>query len=203
MSKPMQAEVAGELSVSKDETGGKRELRREDIFDVLSNRRRRYVLHYLKQQNAHESASLPELASHVAAWENDTDVSQVTYDDRKSVQTSLYQLHLPKLAEMDLIEYDKRAGEIKRTKYIDDIEFYLETVPDREISWPVVFLGVSTATVALSIASAMDALVIGAVPTTLWFLVASGAFLVTSVLFTYHHRYKMRLGTGGPPPECL
>lgn len=202
MSTPAKQPMEGKLGSSIGETQNG-ELQREDIFEVLSNRRRRYVLHYLKQHNSGgEVASLSELASHVAAWENDVDVAQVTYDDRKSVQTSLYQLHLPKLAENNLIEYDKRAGEIRRTDFINDIEIYLEAVPEEEISWPLVFLGISTAAVVLSFAVAVDAILINTLPATLWFVVSSIAFFGASLWYTYHHRYKMRIGSEGRPPEC-
>lgn len=202
MSTPKQTPLEGVPTVTPEVEGEGKHLPREDIFDVLSNRRRRYVLHYLKQRNDHEKATLPELANHVAAWEQGIDVSQVGYDDRKSVQTSLYQLHLPKLSDSNLIEYDKRAGEVRGTEFIEDVDFYLETVPNREVSWPLVFVGVSTVGVALSIAVAVDALGTDTVPDAAWFVMASTVFLLISLWYTYHHRNTMRLGADGPPPEC-
>lgn len=203
MSKSAQQQLDGEVAQTPSIESGENSLQREDIFEVLSNRRRRYVLHYLKQFNdKSETVSLSEVASHVAAWENDVDVAEVSYDGRKSVQTSLYQLHLPKLAGKNLIEYDRRAGEIKQTDAIEEIEIYLEAIPENEISWPVFFLGVSTASFLLAIGVAIDAVLIGILPATVWFLIASLGYLGASLWFTYHHRYKMRLGSDGLPPEC-
>jgi DNA-binding transcriptional ArsR family regulator len=203
MSKSEQQQLDGEVAQTPSIESGENSLQREDIFEVLSNRRRRYVLHYLKQFNdKSETVSLSEVASHVAAWENDVDVAEVSYDGRKSVQTSLYQLHLPKLAGKNLIEYDRRAGEIKQTDAIEEIEIYLEAIPENEISWPVFFLGVSTASFLLAIGVAIDAVLIGILPATVWFLIASLGYLGASLWFTYHHRYKMRLGSDGLPPEC-
>lgn len=203
MSKPAQQPIEGEFAQIPGLSSGDELLRREDIFEVLSNRRRRYVLHYLKQFNGGtETASLSEVASHVAAWENGVDVSEVSYNDRKSVQTSLYQLHLPKLADKNLIKYDKRAGEIQPTNTIDEIDIYLEAVPEKEISWPVFFLGISTASLLLAGGVAVDAVLISRLSPTVWFLLASLGFLGASLWFTYHHRYKMRLGSDGLPPEC-
>jgi len=203
MSKSAQQQLDGEVAQTPSIESGENSLQREDIFEVLSNRRRRYVLHYLKQFNdKSETVSLSEVASHVAAWENDVDVAEVSYDGRKSVQTSLYQLHLPKLAGKNLIEYDRRAGEIKQTDAIEEIEIYLEAIPENEISWPVFFLGVSTASFLLAIGVAIDAALIGILPATVWFLIASLGYLGASLWFTYHHRYKMRLGSDGLPPEC-
>lgn len=168
---------------------------------MLSNRRRRYVIHFLKQLDDGEATTLAKVATHVAAWERGESVDAVSYDGRKSVQTSLYQLHLPKLSKWGLIEYDRRGGVIERTGKIDDIEMYLEAVPEREISWPIFFLGLSTFLLLLSVAVAIDAVGFGVIPDTGWFVLGSVLFLVASSWYAYEHRVRMRLGADGPPPE--
>ena len=183
----------------RSETG--RALSREQIFEVLSNRRRRYVLHYLKQLDDGQSTTLSEIATHVAAWERDESVDGVSYDDRKSVQTSLYQLHLPKLSDCGLIDYDRRAGVIERTERMEAVEMYLEAVSEQELSWPFVFLGLSSFVLLLSVAVAMDAVGVGLLPDTSWFVFGSVLFLVASTWYAYKHRVEMRFGSEGPPPE--
>ncbi|MDS0293053.1 DUF7344 domain-containing protein [Halogeometricum luteum] len=70
-------------------------------FDVLSNARRRYVVDCLRGR---DSAALAALADDVAARErraeDDAD------PDAETVAVSLYHVHLPKLAEAGLVEYD-------------------------------------------------------------------------------------------------
>ena len=192
--------ATGEGAGAGVDSGTDQPLSREDIFEVLSNRRRRYVLHYLKQLEG-GTTTLPELATQVAAWETGESVPAVSYDDRKSVQTSLYQLHLPKLDEKGLVEYDRRAGEIERTDATAAVEMYLEAVPEREVSWPWFFLGLSGLVLLFAIAVAFDAAGFGWFPDAVGFVVGAGVFLAASTWYAYHHRFKMRLGTEGPPPE--
>lgn len=201
MSSSVDPPPAGEIDSEGRDRKAERGLPREQIFDVLSNRRRRYVLHYLKQLDDGQSASLSDVATHVAAWEREESVDGVSYDDRKSVQTSLYQLHLPKLSECGLIDYDRRAGVIERTEKMEAIEVYLEAVPEQEISWPFVFLGLSTFVLLLSVAVAIDAIGMRVIPDTGWFVFGSMLFLAASAWYAYKHRVEMRLGSEGPPPE--
>ncbi len=48
---------------------------RDDVFDVLSNPRRRYALHTLRRED--RELQLGEVAEQVAAWENGTTVESV------------------------------------------------------------------------------------------------------------------------------
>ncbi|SEA10983.1 hypothetical protein SAMN04488065_1888 [Haloplanus vescus] len=87
------------------------ELARNDLFALLRNERRREVIRYLRDHDA--PADLRDLSEYIAAVENDCDPAAVTYEQRKRVQTALYQMHLPKLADQEVVSYDRRAGEIE------------------------------------------------------------------------------------------
>ena len=89
------------------------------VYDVLSNRRRRQLL-YLLDEGESDTAEVPELASTIAAWEEDIDDPRaVTYDDRKSVQAAVYQHHAPKMAAAGLVDFDKRACQLELTADVD------------------------------------------------------------------------------------
>jgi hypothetical protein len=91
------------------------------VHDVLSNRRRRQILHLL-EADPDGSATVPELASTIAAWEMDIDDPEtVSYDDRKSVQATIYQHHAPKMAAAGLVEFDKRAGRVELDRQATDV----------------------------------------------------------------------------------
>lgn len=97
---------------------------RDDLFSLLRNERRREVIRTL--QEADGPLDLRDLSEHIAAIENDCNVAAVTYKQRKRVQTALYQMHLPKLDERDIIEYDRRAGRIELAPGAADCLPYLE-----------------------------------------------------------------------------
>lgn len=98
---------------SESDTKRAPELSIDDRFEILKNNRRRIVLEYLQQQD--DPVELSALADHVTAIENDTDVDSITSSERKRVYVALYQFHLPKMAGMDIIEYDQDRGLISLT----------------------------------------------------------------------------------------
>lgn len=80
-----------------------RELARTEIYDVLSNERRTMVLELLAEEDSRE---LGELAELIAAEE--TGERPPPRKKRTSVYVTLHQSHLPKLAELSIVEYDDR-----------------------------------------------------------------------------------------------
>jgi len=125
-------------------------LTQDVVFDILSSARRRYVLYQLRTEDG--PVELTELAEDVAAWENDTTVDELTKQQRKRVYVSLYQTHVPKLEDANLVDYDQDTGEVRLTQAATDIDQYLNP-GEREMPWqylylPLAVLGISV--VALS-----------------------------------------------------
>ncbi len=117
------------------------QLSQDTVFDILSNARRRYVLYYLRQQS--EPIELTDLAEHVAAWENETDIESMGEQERKRVYVSLYQTHIPKLADTGLVEYDKEAGIVAPTEGGAAMDAYLSESEDG-IPWQLIYLSEAT-----------------------------------------------------------
>lgn len=103
--------------------------KRSDIFEILANQRRRFVLHYLKQNDS--PVDLDKLAEQVAAWETDNNGS-VKYHERKRVYTALQQEHLPRMDNAGVISFDKNRGTIEASQDLDAYSVYLEVVSN---SW--------------------------------------------------------------------
>lgn len=116
---------------------------REQIFEVLSNERRRYVLAYLKQDDD-SVVDVGTLITHVAAMENDVGVDEVDSTARKSVYVGLRQSHLPKMDEYGLVDYDADRGEVQLTDGAEKARMYLEYVPENDIPWCYHYVGLST-----------------------------------------------------------
>jgi hypothetical protein len=95
----------------------------DNIFEILSNHRRRLVLFYLRKHEG--GVEVKELAREIAAMENDVSIGELTSQQRKRVYVSLYQTHLPKLAQMQTIEYDKDAGTVRLPEQTNNIDRYL------------------------------------------------------------------------------
>lgn len=95
----------------------------DQIFGILRNQRRRYVLKYLSMTEG--TITLSDLAERIAAWEGGKGIEQVTSKERKCVYTGLYQCHLPKMADASAISYDKRSGDIESGAQFDRFSHYL------------------------------------------------------------------------------
>ena len=81
-------------------------LEMEYVFEALAHPRRRYLVYSLLSNT---EWTLQELATKLVAWERDVAEEAVTEFDRDEMFTSLYHAHVPKLVDLDVIEY--RNGE--------------------------------------------------------------------------------------------
>lgn len=114
----------------------------DEIFEILSSQRRRMVLYYLRQND--QTGTMKDLARQIAAWENDVPIEDLTSQQRKRVYVSLYQTHLPKLADTGLIDYDSDAGDVRLTDRATDMDAFLTPTEDSEYSWRRHYVGLLT-----------------------------------------------------------
>jgi len=177
---------------------GGESLSKTEIFDVLRNQRRRFVLQYLKRNET--PVELGELATQVAAWEYDTTTDGVTSAQRKRVYTTLQQTHLPKMDEVGIVAYDADEGTIERTDATAELTVYLEIVPGNEFAWRELYLSLGAVSCALVAALWGDVYPLTAISDLAWATVISAVVTAAAVAHLYHERH-MRLGEQEVPPE--
>lgn len=173
-------------------------LARDDVYEVLSNRRRRFVIHYLQRNGPR--AALGTIAEHVAAWENGIDVDAVGSAARKNAYTSLQQFHLPKMEKLNLVVFDQRDGEVELTEAAADVDLYLEVVEGHDVPWSLYYVGVGTLAGGAILGHALNLpLLVGVsdLDLAMFTIIAIGTM---ALIHTYYAR-GMRLGADGPPPE--
>lgn len=94
------------------------------LLEVLADRRRRTLLRYLAGQGD-RAVNTPELAAELAAE------AAAPTDDRpdtfERTVTDLCHVHLPKLAETGLVEYDRQHGTV-RYRAPDRVETLLDVL---------------------------------------------------------------------------
>lgn len=191
--------VGTESDQTPDGAEGNATLSRDETFELLSNHRRRFALHHLQQNG--ERADLGELSEHVAAWENDIGVAEVSSAERKRVYTSLQQFHLPKMDEKGVIEFDDREGVVELTPVAEDVDIYLEVVEGNDVPWSQYYLGLAAVNLGLLVAALAGTYPLRLVPTAGWALFIVTTFLVSALAHTYISRTEMRLGDTTEPPE--
>jgi hypothetical protein len=169
----------------------------DEAFDLLSNHRRRYVLHCLTRDGG--PAELGDLAERIAAWENGTTVRGVSAAQRKRVYTSLQQVHLPRMDESGVVEFDDRAGAVELGPAAADLDVYMEVVEGRDIPWSQYYLLLAAANLAV-LASGYA----GLPPFAEFPGVTTGVFAVTTfglsaLAHSYLGRTEMRVGSNDRP----
>jgi len=169
---------------------------RDLLFDMLSNRRRRWVLHALKQQES-ERVSFETIVETVSAWEYETDPAELTWKQRKRIYTALRQSHLPKLDEAGIISYDQRRGTVELTDQTQQIQLYLEYVPSHDVPWSYCYLAFACLGFGLNFFMWASVGPFGGLSGVLLIWILVGLFGVTAVVHTYHTRQN-RLGTQRP-----
>lgn len=134
------AQFRKDLDTSAATQGEIDQLPLDVIFDILKNQRRRHVVRYLKR---HNTATLSDLAEHVAALENEKEVKNLTSSERKRVYVGLYQCHLPRMDDAGIVEFDSDRGTIELNRCAEQLDAYLidEHEPSRQ--WSVFYLGIA------------------------------------------------------------
>jgi hypothetical protein len=191
---------AAESSTDRSPTVDIDEISQDAVFEVLSNQRRRFVIHHLKHHDG-ESATVSELAERVAGWENDKPVEALTHKERKRVRNALRQFHLPKMADYGFVEYDVDRGTVSLTAATASTEFYVDALTGRDVPWGVYYVACSAVS-----AVCLLGLWLEIYPFTLLSPLVYGTFVVTffimsSVGHLYDNQYRMRLGARSTPLE--
>ena len=81
----------------------------EFVYEALAHPRRRYIVYSLLSSSRW---TLTELATKLVAWERDIPEEDVADIDRDEMYVSLYHVHIPKLIELDIIEFEEGEEEI-------------------------------------------------------------------------------------------
>jgi len=130
-----------------------RELGLDQLFEVLQNQRRRYVLNYLREHE--EVTTLSDLSEQIAAWENDKEVRRISSSERKRVYVALYQCHLPKMDDMGVVEFEKARGTIEPGEHIELCYKYLDVSESGgDLQWPRYYAALAAGTLAMLLVGA-------------------------------------------------
>ena len=173
-------------------------LSRDQMFEILSNQRRRSVIHYLKQRG--DPVELRELSAQLAAWETGKSIDQLEGNERKRIYTSLQQFHLPKMHTNDIIEFDDKQGVVELTAAADSLDVYLDIVGKNDIPWSKYYTGLSALSAALTIGVWFEIYPLTILPDVSWVAFMATVFTISSLAHVYENR-QTRLGTEGPPPD--
>ena len=75
------------------------------LFDTLANRRRRHVIHCLKEHGT--PLALADVADEVATMESDSPITETSPEEVKRIYVSLYHTHVPKREDAGVVRYSQ------------------------------------------------------------------------------------------------
>jgi hypothetical protein len=130
-----------------------------EIHEVLSNERRQLILEFLRDAGGILTAR--ELSERIA--EVETGERPPPRNIRQSAYVSLHQTHLPKLDELDIIEYDQSAKTVELNERAEQVSVYMETVPKYGLAWSEYYLAVSVLGLLLIIAGEIGVPVVASI----------------------------------------
>jgi hypothetical protein len=101
------------------------ELEIDRIHSALAHPRRRYLCYELREG---AEWTLTELATSIAAWENDVPRDQVTSGQREDVYVALYHAHVPKLADIGVVTFDRTRETVTVGEHADQLLSVLRSI---------------------------------------------------------------------------
>lgn len=103
-------------------------LSHDSVFTLLSHHRRRTVLNLLLVQD--RALTLRDLRNEIVEREHDTKITELDDEEVKQTLVSLYHVHIPKLAEADIVTYDQDRKIVEPTEKLEQMESFLSCVSE-------------------------------------------------------------------------
>lgn len=97
-----------------------------DAAALLADSRRRHAIERLRSFDG--PIGLADLADEVAAAEHGTSISAIPAEEVKRVYLDLYHSHVPRLAEVNVVEYDQESDLVELSAGADRLAPYMEAV---------------------------------------------------------------------------
>ena len=165
---------------------------REQIFEVLSNERRRLVLRYLRERDGEHRVDFRDLVDQVAAWENETTPDRLGSSERKCVYTALRQTHLPKLQQFGIVEFCQRRGYVERNEVTPELYPYMDFMPERARFRSGFYLSTSVFSLLFALFVWIGSLPFWGVAGLVFAVVAAIAFGISSTVHHPNGRTRLR-----------
>lgn len=148
----------------------------DTVFELIKNERRRMVLKYIKTTEE-DTVTIGDLAEYIAAYENGIDRVELNAQQRKRVYIGLYQCHLPKMDDANVIDFNKDRGRAELGQNADQLSPYLDIEDTEEDTVPThrIIGGLALIAAVLILISRITGTVLLMDIATVGFIVSAGA----------------------------
>jgi DNA-binding transcriptional ArsR family regulator len=167
-----------------------------EIYGILSNPRRREALRHLDRTPS--AVGVGDLAAAIATAE--TGQSPPPRAVRESVSASLRQTHLPKLAELGVLEYDRERREVRLLDAYTDVDPYMDVVTKYGVTWGEYYRVLGVCSLSTIVASSIGAPVLSEVDPLLWSSGALAIFALSTAGQLWGDRHRLLRSLRGESP---
>src|SRR5699024_6950403 len=154
---------------------GTQSLSEYEIHGILCNERRVHMLRYL--DGFEEVVTLRELSEEIA--QRETGESPPPRNIRESVYNSLHQSHLPKLAKLGVVDYDRNRKRIRLLEPVEEVNLHMEVTAEQEVTWATYYRTVGIIALLTIALSSIGVGAFAAVPVVVWAAGFLGVFAVS------------------------
>lgn len=91
----------------------------DDLFDVLASPHRRFVISHLQTRS--RPSAVADVATELTKWECDVEKAHIPKEEVISRYSTLHHVHIPKMAEVGIIEWNHGRNTIALSEARDDI----------------------------------------------------------------------------------
>ena len=92
----------------------------DEILELISHHRRRAILDLLLTYD--RPVTIDDLRNEVAKKEQDTETTEISSEQVKQVHMSLCHVHIPKLEEKEVVNYDLNRNIVEPTEKLSQLE---------------------------------------------------------------------------------
>jgi hypothetical protein len=163
-----------------------RSLSESVVYEILANSRRRETIRHLTDTVGGRTVSLRELSEAIAT--DETGESPPPRPCRESVYNSLHQTHLPKLAELGIVEYNREARTVSVRNSAREVDQYLALLSPSGLTWGEYYRTLGIVSLLAVVTSLAEIPLVDSVDPLLW---ASG-FLVVFALSVIYQLWSVR-----------
>lgn len=100
------------------------------LFELFAHPRRRHALKCLCKHQT--PMALADVAREVATREQETPIPEIPLEEVKQVHVSLTHVHIPKLADADIVEYNQDREVVSLSMERNHLESLIERVTENE-----------------------------------------------------------------------
>ena len=100
----------------------------DTLLELCQEQHRRIVLAVLASEK--RSLTMNDLTKAIIKYNHHTPLLEISEEESRQIRTELYHVHIPKLEDQSLVEYDRKRQLVEPTSQFDQLQPQLSAIID-------------------------------------------------------------------------